>query len=79
LGYWFSDEVAKYPVEFFRKTRRLLLLYFGAYNLQRLEINVRSDYLIGKRFAEKLGFEPEGIMRKYGFDGSDYILYARVS
>jgi hypothetical protein len=30
------------------------------------------------RFAEWLGFENEGIMRKYGVDGGDYYRMARV-
>jgi RimJ/RimL family protein N-acetyltransferase len=31
------------------------------------------------RFAEWLGFENEGIMRKYGVDGGDYYRMARVA
>lgn len=74
-----SDEVTRAPVEFFRKTRRMLLLYTAMHDLHRVEFSVRSDFATGKRFAEKLGFKSEGVMRKYGFDGADYVLYARVA
>ena len=33
---------------------------------------------VGEAYAQWLGFEKEGIMRKYGPDGTDYIRYARV-
>jgi hypothetical protein len=74
----FSDEITKVPVEFFRKTRRLILAYFKQYNLLRMEFTVKADFVVGKRFAEQLGFVREAVMRKWGHDGSDYILYARV-
>ena len=32
----------------------------------------------GQRFAEWLGLEKEGLMRKWGFDGSDQYMYARL-
>lgn len=30
-------------------------------------------------FLERLGFEREGVMRRYGLDGADHALYARVA
>lgn len=47
-------------------------------NFIRVQAGVRSDWLEAKRFAEFLGFEHEGIMRKYGPDGQDYFRMARV-
>src|SRR5210317_1464725 len=39
---------------------------------------IRKDFAQGKRFAEWLGLENEGLMRKFGFDGSDQYMYARI-
>jgi len=38
----------------------------------------RSDFDKGIRFAEWLGLENEGLMKHYGFDGSDQYRYARI-
>lgn len=43
----------------------------------RLEMEVMSGFKHGERFAEMLGFECEGVMRKY-YKGKDYKLYARI-
>jgi hypothetical protein len=47
-------------------------------SLFRVQAGVRSDWPTAKRFAEFLGFEHEGIMRKYGPDGQDYYRMARI-
>lgn len=75
---YFSDEIQKFPIEFTRKTKRLLEIFMEHHGVERLEIKVRSDYFIGQRFAAFLGFEFEGISRRYGRDGSDYHNFARI-
>jgi len=47
-------------------------------NFVRVQAGVRYDWPEAKRFAEFLGFEHEGIMKKYGLDGQDYYRMARV-
>ena len=44
----------------------------------RIETSVNYDFTQGHRWMEMLGFEAEGVMRKYYPDGSDAIMYARV-
>jgi RimJ/RimL family protein N-acetyltransferase len=44
----------------------------------RIQAIVRTDWPTAHRFIERLGFQKEGMMRKFGPDGSDYYLYARV-
>jgi len=39
---------------------------------------VRKDFDKGIRFAKWLGLENEGLMKHYGFDGSDQYRYARI-
>ena len=44
----------------------------------RLQTAVKEEFLTGVRFAQWLGLEKEGLMRKWGFDGSDQYMYARL-
>ena len=48
------------------------------YNIKRVQTAVRSDFDKGIRFAKWLGLENEGLMKHYGFDGSDQYRYARI-
>ena len=45
--------------------------------VERLEMSVLEGFEHGDRFATMLGFEFEGVMRKY-YKGRNYKLYARV-
>ena len=47
-------------------------------NIVRVQTAVRADYTTGLRFAKWLGLQEEGLMKKFGFDGSDQYMYARV-
>ena len=43
----------------------------------RLQTAVRADYETGIRFAKWLGLQKEGLMKKYGPDGSNYYRMAK--
>ncbi len=45
---------------------------------RRIETAVASDFEQGHRWARMLGFEREGLMKRYTPDGRDCHLYARV-
>ena len=47
-------------------------------NIKRLQTTVKYDFKPGLRFADWLGLKPEGIMKKYGPDGSDYYRMAKI-
>ena len=47
-------------------------------NIKRLQTTVKYDFNQGIRFASWLGLKPEGIMRNYGPDGSDYYRMAKI-
>ncbi len=65
-------------------TRRLLHMTRAArrgiaeHPARRVECSVRAGWANGMLWAERLGFQCEGLMRGYGHDGGDYLLYARV-
>jgi len=46
--------------------------------IKRLQTTVKYDFNSGIRFASWLGLKPEGIMRNYGPDGSDYYRMAKI-
>ena len=47
-------------------------------NIKRVQTAVRADFKIGLKFASWLGLQNEGLMKHYGFDGSDHFRYARI-
>ena len=47
-------------------------------NINRVQTAVRANYTTGLRFAKWLGLQEEGLMKKFGFDGSDQYMYARL-
>jgi len=48
-------------------------------DLQRIQASVHADDKQAIRYVEWLGFENEGLMKKFGPDGSDYYRFARVA
>lgn len=47
--------------------------------LKRIQASVHTNDQQAIRYVEWLGFENEGLMKKYGPDGSDYYRFARVA
>ena len=47
-------------------------------DVDRIETGVRESFKAGHRWAKMLGFQAEGLMRRFGPDGSDYQMYARI-
>lgn len=74
-----SEEIRLAPIGFHKLALALLRHYQKSLGLQRIQISVKEDYLEGAKWAESLGFVREGVMRRYDPDGSNHILYARVS
>jgi hypothetical protein len=73
-----SDLCSKYPLAFHRKVKELLEYYTKLNKLRRVQMVVRRGYSQGFDWAVSLGFEPEGILRKYGPEGDDYVMMGRV-
>ena len=73
-----SDLFPKYPKFIFKHSKQIMDMAFRHFDIHRLQAAVAVDKPINRRFVEKLGFVDEGIMRKYGTRGTDYIRYAKV-
>jgi len=62
----------------FHKTVKMFIPYImERLGVQRLQISVLCGNMVAWKWARSLGFECEGIMRKYGPEGADYWLFAR--
>lgn len=71
----FGKKAAPHFLAITREVKR----FFDGQNVRRVETPVRTDFEQGHRWARMIGFTREGTMRKFGEDGHDYDLYARVN
>lgn len=74
-----SPLVETHPVALVRTVRRFLGTVWRNLALKRLQCVVRSDYDRALRFAEHVGFRREAFLHRYGPDGADYIMCARIA
>lgn len=74
-----SDGITRKRLSFHRAVRNLIEFGFERNNLQRMQFSVKVGYMAGWHWARSLGFTCEGIMRRYGADGADCWLFARVA
>ena len=72
------DERARtVPVALTKSALRMCDIFEIYLRLHRLQITVRKDDRRAVRWAQRLGFNAEGLMLKYGPDQSDFYLMAR--
>jgi len=65
--------------DFFKAIHKLINKYlFQGRQLHRVQMGVETKFGKACKFAEKLGFKKEGIMKQYCNDHLDYYLYAKV-
>ena len=73
-----SSEMWKHPIGVAKAIKNDFARVAKENNITRVQSGIRKDFKQGLRFAEWLGLEKEGLMKKWGFDGSDQYLYARI-
>ena len=73
-----TSDMWKYPLGVAKAIKKDFAKVARKYNIKRVQTAVRSDFDKGIRFAEWLGLKNEGLMKHYGFDGSDQYRYARI-
>ena len=71
--------VAKDAGPYFIRLDRCVRRFLEIPKLRRIEASSEVDFAPGCRWLELLGFQSEGIMRKYGPNGEDHMRYARVT
>lgn len=77
---WFiaKNDVWNYPITIAKAVKQNIDYLATSNKIKRLQTAVRADFGIGIRFAKWLGFTNEGLMKSYGFDGSDHYRMARI-
>ena len=73
-----TSDMWNHPLSVARAIKKDFARVARQHNIQRVQTAIRKDFKEGQRFAEWLGLEKEGLMRKWGFDGSDQYMYARL-
>jgi len=73
-----TSEIWKHPLGVAKAIKKDFARVAKKNNITRVQTAVRADFKEGLRFAEWLGLEEEGLMKKFGFDGSDQYMYARI-
>ena len=73
-----TNEMWKYPIGVAKAIKKDFANVARQHNIKRVQTAIRKDFKQGLRFAEWLGLENEGLMKSYGFDGSDQYRYVRL-
>ncbi len=73
-----SYEVNKYPIKTYEVIEEGLEKLIKNNNLRRIQGWGRIGFHQSHTLFRHLGFQPEGLARKYGYDGSDFILYSLI-
>ena len=61
-----------------RWIKKSLFSRLDAAGIHRIEAVSHGDYVWAHRWLEALGFEREAVLRQYGGDRSDYLVFARL-
>jgi hypothetical protein len=73
-----SKDALEYPISFFKEVSFMLDKHIEALGLTRVQATIRVGHPHLVKWIEMLGFRLEGVLEKFGMDGDDYMLYARV-
>jgi len=73
-----TDEMWEHPIGIAKAIKKDFARNAKEHNIKRVQTAIRKDFKEGIKFAEWLGMEREGLMRNWGFDGSDQYMYARI-
>jgi RimJ/RimL family protein N-acetyltransferase len=73
-----TNKVWNHPLIVARAIKKNFTRLAKENNIKRVQTAVRADFTIGLKFASWLGLENEGLMKRYGFDGSDHYRFARL-
>lgn len=78
VGMVLTTNIQNHPVSIVKFFRKLMEVKMPQHKCHRLQMEVMKGYTTGQRWATALGFIQEGIMRKFGPNQEDFILYART-
>lgn len=70
--------IDKYKFFLHRTVKYAILQTSKTKNLHRIETTILADHVVSQRWAERLGFVNEGLMRKFDSKKHDYYRYALI-
>ena len=73
-----SKRIFDYKIKSAISIKRRLDLLCNNNKIWRLQTSVKENFTTGVRFAEWLGLEKEGLMKKYGPDQTNYFRMAKI-
>ncbi len=73
-----ADDVGRHQVKVARQIRTMFDDVMCQRGIYRAQANIHHKFEKAIRLAEWLGFEQEGLMRRFGIEGDDYFRYAKV-
>ena len=73
-----SRLVQKHKKMFVKLIRENMARMTDEFQFRRLQATARADAPKSRRFLEFLGFEREGLLKAYGPDGADHVLFAKI-
>jgi hypothetical protein len=73
-----DNRIAAYRVSMGRNSRMFFDQLGPAMKLQRCQMSVDVSFASAIRYAEWCRFEVEGVMRKFGIEGQDNLMMARI-
>jgi RimJ/RimL family protein N-acetyltransferase len=77
---WFlvDEVVRRYGISMTKVAKVFISEKFAEDSLNRMQITVRCDDVRAYKWAKCLGFSDDGVMRRFGPDGSDFFMMSIV-
>ena len=73
-----SKKMQDHPIAIGRAIKEVFIEYREHAGWWRVQSNVRADWPLAIKFIKFLGMEEEGLMKKFGPEGADYIRFAWI-
>ncbi len=73
-----DEKVRKIPVTLTRVGDKVMDIAMISMGLHRIQLTVRTTDKRAEKWAYAIGFKCDGVLRKYGVDGIDYLMMSRV-
>jgi L-amino acid N-acyltransferase YncA len=75
---WLRLIRVSHAISLIKELRRLMLVGAKHFKLWRIQACIESKFEKGCKFAEFMGLEREGLLKKHSYQGKDNIMYARL-
>jgi len=73
-----DEKVRNIPVTLTRVGDKVMDIAMISMGLHRIQLTVRTTDKRAEKWAYAIGFKCDGVLRKYGVDGVDYLMMSRV-